>query len=220
MFFRPTASPSDRLMRTAPGLRIVDLANAFHRGDSLGGQVVSATLNEMRGNWVLRFQGDGRPPVDPDHQPELERVREQLVAGIGADAVVEPAAQLRLELEHEAMLAGARSACRRSASSWRTRPSSARARRARAAARRPRRRREAVQLDRDLDPQRLAEHGCAACGVSRRRSSTPGQAARTAPSTRRRSRARGEVVLRVAPPLLRGGEVELARRTRRPCAWR
>ena len=43
------------------GVEIVDLANAFHRGDSLGGQVHERSLNEMRGNWVLRFQGNGRP---------------------------------------------------------------------------------------------------------------------------------------------------------------
>ena len=44
---------------------------------------------------------------DPEHQPQLERMGQQLVAGIDPDAVVQPAAQLGLQLENETVLARA-----------------------------------------------------------------------------------------------------------------
>src|SRR3972149_1885014 len=46
------------------------------------------------------------PPLRPEHQAELERMGELGVARIRADAVLEMAAEIRRELELEAMLAG------------------------------------------------------------------------------------------------------------------
>ena len=57
-------------------------------------------------SWSVNTDSVMRVAVAPKHQAELERMRESFVERISANPVVQPAAEIRREIEHIALLAG------------------------------------------------------------------------------------------------------------------
>ena len=152
-------------------------------------------------------------PHHPRHQPELERggsaPRCRDRRGCGTRAVPQSSGASSSD---EAVLARVGHRARRRSRSLAYAGGRRLARRrGRAAARRRRRPARARSASPPPRSARLSPNGCAARRSRAGARCTPGQAARTRAFHAATSRARGEAVLGEAPPLVRRGQVELAR---------